>query len=158
MISENVCGTRLLQDSVREVFESMIFMDVEPREMAGDFLAGETCMMSSVAFNGDYKGVLTLICSQSCASTVAMNMLAMDDADELSESEVADTLGEVANMTMGTVKSKLYDVVGELSVSVPMVVSGSKLLNELGDTDRKVSSRVNVGGEFDLEMHLIYKG
>jgi len=157
MICEDVCGTTVLQSAVSEVFETMVFMEVEPKEVSEPFLAGDPWVMSSVAFRGNFDGVLTLVCSRDCARTVAMNMLALDDLNELDESDVADTLGEITNMTMGTLKSNLYDVVGELAVSVPMVVSGTNVTSQLGEADRKICARVRIGREFDLDMTLIYK-
>ena len=41
-------------------------------------------------------------------------MLAMDPSEELSEAEISDAIGEVTNMIMGGIKTRILDAVGNI--------------------------------------------
>ena len=81
----------------------------------------------------------------------------MDSSEELSEEEICDAIGEVANMIMGSVKSRIQDNIGSLEVSIPSVVSGRKLENSLGDKASKILNKVNIEDEYIAELSLLYR-
>ena len=86
-----------------------------------------------------------------------MNMLGIDNAEELTDGDTCDAIGEITNMIMGGVKSRLLDDVGSLEVSIPSVVSGRDLKNNLGDAAEKVSVKVNIENEHVTELLLLYR-
>ena len=86
-----------------------------------------------------------------------MNMLAMEPDAELGEEEISDAFGEVANMVMGSVKSRILPAVGDLDVSIPTVIKGQKLNNSLGDGANKVLTKVDIANEYTAELTMWYR-
>jgi len=50
----------------------------------------------------------------------------MEPTDEMSKEEISDAMGEVTNMIMGSIKSRIQDSIGNLEVSIPSAVSVRK--------------------------------
>ncbi|MHC4475817.1 MAG: chemotaxis protein CheX [Planctomycetota bacterium] len=141
----------------REVFETMIFMSLEELCDADLKIEGDT-LLGSITFTGNLEGCLAIYCGINCAKTIAGNMLGMDSSEQISEEELCDAIGEVANMVMGSVKSRLQDSVGDLQVSIPTVVSGRELENSLGQrATSKVLARANIEDEYVAEISILYK-
>ena len=152
---QQICFEDVLLNSAKEVFETMIFMSVEqcPECVAveGDSLLG------SITFTGDIEGCMAIICDLNCAKTVACNMLAMDSEDEISNEEIRDAMGEIANMVMGSIKANLIKQgAGNLDVSIPCVVSGKELTSSLGDDSHEVTIPVYID-ESVAKITLLYR-
>ncbi|MCK4960007.1 MAG: chemotaxis protein CheX [Planctomycetes bacterium] len=143
-----------LMDGAREVFETMMFMTVEPCEEGSQEIDG-TALLGSITFTGDIEGCLAVCCSYDCAKTIAVNMLGAED-EELAEEEVADAVGEVANMLLGSLKSRIAETAGEVQVSIPSVVSGTQLVNSLGEGAESISQIVNIDEE-TARFTLLYR-
>jgi len=158
---DQICITDAFLEGAKEVFETMIFMDIEKSSEPEQEIEGNT-LLGSITFKGDIEGnlvgCLTICCGTACAKIIALNMLGMEPADELSEEEVRDAIGEVTNMVMGSVKTRLQDSVGDLQVSIPTVISGRWLENSLGEKASKVSIKVNIEDEYPAELSLLYRG
>ena len=75
----------------------------------------------------------------------------------MSLEESCDAMCEVANMVMGCFKSKLADKVGDLDVSIPSVVRGRELENNLGKGASKILVKVNIADEYLGELSLLYR-
>ena len=153
---DQVCLNDALLEGAKEVFETMIFMDLEEftepdRRVEGDALLG------SITFKGSYKGCLSIYCGVPCAKTIAVNMLGMEPDEEISQADINDAIGEVTNMVMGGVKSRLQGNLGNVDVSIPSVVSGRKLENSLGDGANKILVKVNIEDEHIAEFSLLYR-
>ena len=85
-------------------------------------------------------------------------MLGMDSSEEISREDICDAIGEVTNMIMGSVKTRIQDCVGNVQVSIPMVVSGQEIETNLGKgAAKKVFVRVNIDSEYIAELVLLYK-
>jgi chemotaxis protein CheX len=119
-------------DAAREVFETMIFMDIETSSDACPSITGES-LLGSITFKGDLEGCLAVCVSQSCADRIAKNMLGMEADESLTIEEACDAIGEVANMVMGSIKSRLQPLYPTLEVSIPSVITGRELKNTLGE-------------------------
>ena len=155
MIEQTVLGDALLQGA-KQVFETMIFMDME-KSSDSDLTLDHSALLGSITFKGNMKGSLGICCDVSCAKAIAMNMLGIDDTEKISEGEICDAIGEVTNMIMGCFKLQVADAVGNLEVSIPMVVSGCELKNNLGEDALKVLIKVNIADEYIAELSLLYK-
>ena len=155
MIDE-VCLNEALLGGAREVFETMIFADLEESCEPEDDIEGDA-LLGSITFKGKLEGCLTICCSVPCAKTIAINMLGMEPSEELSEAEICDALGEVTNMVMGGVKSRILDSVGNLEVSIPTVVSGRGLQNSLGEGAIKTLVKVKFEDEYIAELSMLYR-
>lgn len=156
MMIENICLNKTLLESAKEIFETMIFMDLIEATEPDQSVEGEA-LLGSITFKGDLEGCLTICCSVTCAQAIARNMLGLDADDELAEEDTCDAIGEVANMLLGSVKRLLADSFGDLQVSIPSVVSGKELKNNLGDIAEKVSIIINIEDEYISELSLLYR-
>ncbi len=154
MIKE-ITFKQMLLDSTKEVFETMIFMDVaeaeDPKQVEG------WSLMGLISFKGDLEGSLSLSCSTECAQNIAMNMLGFDSVDELTEADTCDAIGEVVNMIVGRVKNFFADCIGNIEISIPSVINGRELKNNLGEDAKVVTTDINIQDQFFATLSLLYK-
>lgn len=153
---EQVCLTDALLESAREVFETMVFMDLAETTQPAQNIKREA-LSGSITFKGNLEGCLAICCSTSCAQAIAANMLGIDTAEQLAKEDTCDAIGEIANMVMGSLKSRLLQTVGNLEVSIPSVVSGRDLRNDLGAGAEKTSITVNIEDDYVAELLLLYR-
>ncbi len=153
---EQICLNEALLEGTKEVFETMIFMDIEESSDPDQQIEGDT-ILGSITFKGDLEGCLTICCGGTCAKTIAANMLGIEPDDEISPYDIDDAIGEVSNMVMGSVKARLQDKFSNLNVSIPTVVRGQEIENSLGDCASKVSVKVNIEDEYAAELILLYR-
>ena len=112
-----------LLEITSEVWSSYLDLEGENPLMALDAPgpAGNVC--ASVSLTGAWRGHVVLVCSAD-ASREATAALMGVDADAVSEEDVADALGELANVIGGNVKSLLPE---PSALSLPHVVSGEQV-------------------------------
>jgi len=154
MITE-ICFEDVLLESAKEVFETMIYMTVEQCPdcitVEGDSLLG------SITFTGNIEGCLAVCSDMDSAKTIACNMLAMEGDDSISENEIRDAIGEIANMLLGSIKANLIKQgIGNLVVSIPCVVSGRELTSTLGEEAVELTMPVYID-ESIAELTLQYR-
>lgn len=152
--------TSLLRDSVldgaKEVFETMIFMALE--EVTDQTWEMEdVTLLGTITFKGNLEGCLGICCGMNCARTIAANMLGLEPDDEISEDDINDAVGEVANMVMGAVKARIQDEVGNVEVSIPSVVQGMELKNSLGERSSKLVIDGSLEEEHNIRFSLLYR-
>ena len=145
-----------LLDSAKEVFEMMAFMALEEIEGQTSEME-EATLLGTITFKGDLEGCLGICCGFNCARSIAANMLGMDPDEELSDDDVDDAVGEVANMVMGAVKARIQDEVGSVEVSIPSVVQGLELRNSLGERANEIVVNVNLEEEHCIRFSLLYR-
>lgn len=155
MIDE-VCFSAALLEGAQEVFSTMVFMDIEESSDPDQQIGGDS-LMGSITFSKGIEGCMVIRCSLASARAIAADMLGLDGSDELSEGEVCDAIGEITNMVMGSVKSRIQTETGELAVSIPTVVRGEKLESSLGDGAGKVFVKVNAEEMHVIEFLLMYR-
>jgi chemotaxis protein CheX len=155
MVDEAVFSDVLL-DATKEVFETMIFMEVEQSSEPVHRIEGDA-LLGSITFQGGIEGCLGICCDEACARTIAANMLGLDSEDEISKEDFADAIGEVANMVMGSVKTRLHGDVGDVAVSIPTVVSGRQIESSLADGAKRVPVEVSIEGDYTAEICLLWR-
>lgn len=153
---EQVCLNEVLIESAKEVFETMVFMDLAEATEPDQNVEG-WALLGSITFKGSLEGCLTICCNTSCAQAIAINMLGIDTTERLTEEDICDAIGEIANMIMGSVKSRLLENIGNLEVSIPSVVGGRKLKNNLGDGVEIISVKINIEDEYVAVLSLVYR-
>ena len=146
----------VLLDSAKEVFETMIFMSLEKSPEAAVVIDG-SALIGTITFKGNMEGCFAIECGMDCAKTISMNMLGMDSEDEVGEDEVCDAIGEVANMVLGSIKTRIQDEVGDIQVSIPSVISGYELRNSLGEDAVKLILNLSLEGQYNVQMSLLYR-
>lgn len=155
MIDE-ICFSTALLEGAKEVFETMVFMDLEEAPEPSLQIEGES-ILGSITFSNAIEGCLTIRCDMSCARVVAANMLGLDASEEIADEEVCDAIGEITNMVMGSVKSRAATETGELQVSIPTVVRGQDLANSLGEGASSVVVKANADEEHVIEFSFLYR-
>jgi chemotaxis protein CheX len=74
-----------------------------------------------VQITGGWTGAVLVSCSEELAATVTAAMLALS-VEELTQEDISDAVGEVANMVGGTVKSLMLE---PADLSLPTVIFGA---------------------------------
>lgn len=143
-------------DAAREVFETMIFMDVETNSEACPEIAG-TSLLGSITFKGGLEGCLAVCVSQTCGERIAKNMLGMEPSESLTIDETCDAIGEVANMVMGSIKTRIQDVYSNIEVSIPSVITGRELRNAMGDKAVRTLVTAWLDEQDAIEFTLLYR-
>ena len=143
-------------DAAREVFETMIFMDVETNNEACPSITGQS-LLGSITFKGSLEGCLAVCVSQPCAERIARNMLGMEPEEPLSIDEACDAIGEVANMVMGSIKTRIQDVYTTIEVSIPSVITGRELKNTLGEKAVKAVVSAWLDEQDAVEFSFLYR-
>lgn len=154
---EQTCLDEVLLESAKEVFETMIFMDLVKTTEPDQNIGEDNALISSITFDGDLKGCLSIHLGMLCAKNIAINMLGMELGEEIDEADIYDAIGEVANMVMGNVKARLQDDIGSINVSIPNVVSGQKLRHNLGEGMFAILARVSIEDEYIADLSLSYR-
>jgi chemotaxis protein CheX len=115
-----------LGEIVEQVWSS--FLDGEIVAMSEDDVpaAPDRQMVASVSISGEWTGHLMIVTGAECARCIAGSMFEMDP-EEVSTAEVADALGEIANMVGGSVKG-MIGVAAALSLP-QVVLDASALVN-----------------------------
>lgn len=145
----------VLLDGAKEVFEAMVFMTLEEVEGRQPDPAGVT-LLGTITFAGSLEGCLGVCCDMDGAKAIAASMLCMDSPDELSDEDLVDAMGEIANMVMGAVKTRIQDDV-DIMISIPAVVQGRELRSRANDGMVQVVTTTRVGEEHFVEFSLLYR-
>ena len=145
-----------LLEGTKEVFETMVFMalnEVDEELPSSD----EVTLLGTITFTGSIQGCLSLCCGMTGAQAVAANMLCMDSPDELSQEDTVDAVGEIVNMVIGSVKTRVLEQVENLTISIPSVVLGRELCAHLSDGTVRVAVNVMLGDEHHATFSLVYR-
>jgi len=116
-----------LSKTVVKVFESMVFMKIDSKIHTDKVLIEDKHLTAMVGFAGVYMGLAAIHCSFDFARKIGGSMLSMEP-DNLTEEDVRDALGEIANMISGYYKARLAEKLqtseNVFEQSVPTVISG----------------------------------
>ncbi len=146
----------VLLSSAKEVFESMVFLALEEVEEDMSGVADAT-LLGTITFRGDIEGCLGVCFSQACARDIAAGMLCLNSPDSLSDDDLTDAIGEIANMVMGAVKTHLQEEVKHISISIPSVVQGRQLRSRPGDGTLRVVVNARIGQAHQAMFSLFYR-
>lgn len=114
MITTTPDLTRITTD----IWSTVLGIEVQPGPGVPE---GTPTLTAVVSITGDWEGAVQIQCSAALARHAAATMFMME-TDELTDEEVYDTVGELANMTGGNVKSALQ---GTCQLSLPTVTAGT---------------------------------
>jgi len=111
-------------DSAKEIFSSMLMMDIIALDEAKTEIHPLVDSISGViGLAGTHKGVLAIHLPHHVAIAITGSFLGMD-VEEMN-SDVEDAVGELANMLGGNVKSILSEKGRDIDLSLPTTISGS---------------------------------
>jgi chemotaxis protein CheX len=113
-----------VSESTLEVFSTMLGVEIQCGEVATENGMPEAYegVVSFIGLAGSWAGTGSLSCSPILACRVCAAML-MCEATAVNE-EVLDTVAELTNMIIGSVKTELERHLGPLGLSIPTVVYG----------------------------------
>ncbi|MGR3311276.1 MAG: chemotaxis protein CheX [Candidatus Brocadiales bacterium] len=123
-VAEDVVGN--IVEATKSVFNTMVSIDLDSgtsfykdeRPIGAD-------IMALVSFAGEHNGTISIFCSAGISLKIASNMLGMP-MKEIND-DVKDAVGEVVNMIAGNVKTGLAETFGEMSLTIPLVITGDSL-------------------------------
>jgi chemotaxis protein CheX len=118
-----------IEQIVSDVFGSFLGDDAPP--VAVPAADGDTDVAASVSITGGWNGHVVFGCSTPASRTAAAVLLMIPE-DELAEADVADAVGELANMIGGNIKSLLP---GPSALTLPLVSLGGAALHLPSSTE-----------------------
>ncbi|MBN1362378.1 MAG: chemotaxis protein CheX [Sedimentisphaerales bacterium] len=145
-----------LLGGAQEVFETMVFMALEEVDVAEE-CSEDVSLLGSITFTGNIEGCLSIRCGLQCARTIAANMLGTDPCGDLAECDINDAIGEVANMVMGAIKSRVQHEIGTMEVSIPSVVQGREMKHGLGDQANEIVVNVSIEEQYRATFSLLFR-
>lgn len=128
-----------LWEGASEAFETMVMLPISEVEADSAGADGaETSLTGSLTFGGPLQGALLVQCSLDSAGAIARSMMMMEADEEIEEAEIKDAIGEIANLILGGLKSRIADITGDIEVSIPTVVKGCEVRPALGKDSVRV--------------------
>lgn len=120
---DQIADPRNLDDSVREVFETMLGISCRNEPGGEVWKQNADTVTAVVGFGGILSGACVFRCDATGARKFAERMTGMEfpALDDV----VKDGVGEICNMLAGTWKSKVPDLAANCGLSVPAVITGS---------------------------------
>lgn len=115
-----------LQQITIDVCESMLGLALNP--ISPDIDKARQ-LVASVEIRGDRNAAVDVFAHEHLMATIAETMFSADSGS-LSESEIRDAFGEIANMIGGNVKGAFRSD-GELSLSLPTISEANDALDRL---------------------------
>jgi chemotaxis protein CheX len=121
----------LVTSAVSAVFETMMNTKVvsKPLEAA----LGEAALphvAGSVGFIGRVSGVVYIHATEAFARRITRTLLGLEDSEVQGQEMVNDAMGEMANMIVGHMKSRLSDRGMPCVLTIPSVVRGTNFCIE----------------------------
>ena len=117
--------TEKIIDATREIFETMIMVEVTPGEALSEHVSKFKCSLSAmVGFAGFKQGNLAIHVPDKVAKGLTGDFLGVE-VDEINE-DVQDAMGELANMLAGSLKPLIANDGGKVELSLPSVVHGEE--------------------------------
>jgi chemotaxis protein CheX len=130
----------LTRKAVPEVFQVMLSMELNPEMPAPAALDAIGQIVSSVGFTGKATGVVCLYSSLEFAKLITSRMLGIAMAEVDHDEMVNDAFGELSNMVVGSIKSRLCDTGLHCTLTIPSIVRGQRL---------------SIGGPSEVERRII---
>jgi len=123
-------------DSVINVFNTMLSMDVQVNRTITQSALEGTRTVGAVSFAGDAMGLINIHVTSQFSRQMAAVMLDMDINDVDAETDVNDVIGELSNIVGGNLKSIFSDVGLCCELSTPSITRGSSFKIESMNMER----------------------
>jgi chemotaxis protein CheX len=147
---------QLTREAVREVFQSMLSMEVTPEPPVPLPPDPQGEIVGSVGFIGRTSGVIHLSGGVTFAKVITSRMLGIAEHEVDGSEMVNDAIGELSNMVVGYVKSRLCDRGWSCTLTIPSIVRGQRLsIESSAQITRKLLSFRS--GEHRLLAELLVK-
>jgi chemotaxis protein CheX len=129
----------LVGSAVTEVMTTMMSFRVQQTPNTINFASGEGHVASAVGFIGKTTGVIYLYASDTFARQMTCRLLGLEDSDIDGDEMVNDAMGELANMVVGHIKSRLVDRGLACVLTIPSIIRGSSFsIEPVSSAERRV--------------------
>lgn len=118
---------KMTGNAVKEVFQSMVSMELTSEAPNMPVNDPEGQIIGSVGFIGETSGVICIYMGDSLAKNATSRMLGISEGEVDEEGMVNDAVGELSNMVAGYVKSRLCDRGWHCVLTIPSIVRGRQL-------------------------------
>lgn len=115
----------LVTSAVTDLFSTMLGMKMAPVPLETGAVNGDTYVAGSVGFIGRLSGVVYIYTTLGFARHITATLLGMEQVEVKEDEMVNDAMGEMANMLVGQMKSRLSDRGMPCVLTIPSVVRGS---------------------------------
>ena len=119
-----------ITNAVREVFDTMLAMEVEAIDSDQMDQTNGSHIVGSVGFAGVVMGNLNLHVDEAFARQMTAAMLDMETDEIDGDKEIHDAIGELCNMICGDLKSRLCDSGLTCELSIPLIATGKEFAVE----------------------------
>jgi len=144
---------KLLDDDVREIFSSMIGMNISPSQTTTTQTVFKDNISALVGFAGCYNGMISLNSPKKLAMALTSQMLGMEVTE--CDNDVSDAVGEIANMIGGSFKHHFVNNGHEVRLSTPSVISGGEYVMSVGSASDTLTLMYESGtGPFMVGLYL----
>jgi len=145
---------QLVTTAISGVFGTMLKISVQMEPPGSPIRHGEPHIAGSVGFIGNLSGVVYVYSTQRFARKLTRSLLGEKDT-EPGEEMVNDAVGEIANMIVGNLKSRLADRGMNCILTIPSIVRGNDFrIEPTSSTQRRVCSYLCDGDQVVIETLL----
>src|SRR5208283_2265639 len=99
----------LVTSAVTDLFTTMLGMKMVPVALEPGAANGDTYVAGSVGFIGRLSGVVYIYTTLRFATDITATLLGMEQGEVKEDEMINDAMGEMANMLVGQMKSRLSD-------------------------------------------------
>lgn len=129
----------LLKAAVTEVFTTMLGIPIQLEAQYKPEVSSEASIAGAVGFIGSLTGVIYIYSPVSFARTMTLKMAGMELDEVESDEMINDSMGELTNMIVGHLKSRLSDRGNSCVMTIPSIVRGTNFCIEpVSTTVRRV--------------------
>jgi chemotaxis protein CheX len=130
----------LISSAVSAVFGTMLNLPVRKESEVAPIKDPETLIAGSVGIIGIVTGVVFVYSTTSFARKIAREMLG-PEGEQASDEMVNDAFGEITNMIVGNIKSRLADRGMTCALTIPSIMRGSDFtIESTSSTRRRIST------------------
>ncbi len=146
---------QLLTEAMPQTFDTMLAMPIVSQPPVA-FAADERLVAASVGFIGEVTGVVYIYVTEKLALQITSRMLDMPEPEIEGHEMVNDTMGEMANMIVGQIKSRLCDRGRKCVLTIPSILRGQNFCVEpvTSTQNRKVGFRAQ---EHSIMVEILVK-
>jgi chemotaxis protein CheX len=145
----------LLKAAVVEVFGTMIGLQVQPEEPHSPIGGEGATIAGAVGFIGGLTGVVYIYAPVPFAVRLTGKLLGLEDGEIDGDEMVNDSMGELANMVVGHLKSRLSDRGNSCVMTIPSIVRGTNFqIEPVSSSIRRVFSFRSLEHQLVVEIML----
>ena len=131
----------LVETAVSDVFRTMLNLNARLEVANGALARSGPHIASSVGFTGRMTGVIFLYTTNHFARRVTGGLLGLQDREIDGDEIVNDAMGELANMVVGNIKSRLCDRGLPCVLTIPSIVRGDHFtIESVTSSERRLLS------------------